>query len=160
MTKIHIAVQCFWMSPPFLTPRTKNHISDRIINSIFNWPFLWYSSPLFADLCFGENLLVAQAQCCLRLAFLREQATATVQKEDTVLCTMLLGTGGRQQIDWVSFRHRKRQILWSMQTTFPLVNYIMCPTNYCGFFQLQYVGFYGWGFRSSLCLLQFVLTAP
>lgn len=41
---------------------------------------------------------MAQAQCYLSLAFLREQANPTMQEEDTVLCTMLLGTGDRQQI--------------------------------------------------------------
>ena len=34
---------------------------------------------------------------------------ATVQKEDMVLHTLLLATGGGQQIDWVGFRRHKRE---------------------------------------------------
>lgn len=41
----------------------------------------------------------------------------------------------RQAANWlVSFWHLKRQIWQSMQTAFPLVSCIICPTNYCGFF--------------------------
>lgn len=37
---------CFWMPPLLLTPRPKNHISDRNVNSCFRWPFCWYSSQI------------------------------------------------------------------------------------------------------------------
>lgn len=113
MTNFHITVQCFWMPLPFLTPRSKQHISDRNVNSIF--VDLFPGTPvkfLFTDLYLQRISLWHRLGIIWIWPFSESRhimTLATVQKEAIILHTLLLATRHRKKFDWVGLRHHKRK---------------------------------------------------
>lgn len=147
------------MSPPFLTPRTENHITDRIINSIFIDLFS-VTPVLFLQISVLGRISLRHRLSAMWVWPFSESRQFQQHRRRIQGCSMLLEqeAGSKWTAEFLASEETNLVLNANNLPSSKLYN--MSHKLLWFFSQLYDVGCYGRGFRSSLLFLQFILTAP